>query len=583
MLPNLNESRVRILNRIEHGVGRVNWIEHGVGLNRVRCSIGRQNRFYSSSYGSLMVYWNRIQTSIESVKSYNPFKGSLLASTRFREPYPLFTEFEFLSLAFYQLLELYAYRIDSDYIKLTIGLNMCMSMSSDIFYTLGNAIPLCDLSGNIVPKKSIYEEIERRVRQHGERYQYAEVSSVFIRLYYINKDTSESFPPIPDLLKVISEVIDYKIDGEVLPEVRSLMFKKLRIPKQITTYKGSGTKLRSFIVADIETILVATKSPEDKDKDGNLFHFPYACGFLLVHPGDVLTSLPPNSMHTYFCEDLPSIYPTFEDRSERMMFDFLYNLDVTVMKNKKLGVRTVFYHNTKHSNLTRNIIDRTKSAFIDIPHSICDITSMCSNFFLTLGFSFLPGQTDFISKNVSLPETTDSLIDIRNQLGYSLSLFTDSITNKAKIKYNTISENTSNFYSRILVEAITYNNGFYGRFLVLVELGIGCTIWYGFISGTDTRIPVDGLLFNPIENYDSFLNHPEIHVQPGFNKITLIENEENILPKIAKAYTNEKPFMDIKIPNASGNVLISVSVGLAIVILLSCGIDPHADLNAISI
>lgn len=241
-----------------------------------------------------------------------------------------------------------------------------------------------------------------------------------------------------------------------------------------------------------------------------------------------------------------------------------------------------FYKQTQHSDLTRNVIDRTKSAIMDIPNSICDITSKSTDFFLTLRFRFLPGQDSFLTQNLSLPKTLDSLIDLKNKLGLSqlsnvgLSLLSnDSLT-------NTITEKASTIYSRILIEAITYHNGYYGRFLVLVQLGIRCTVWYGFHPGDAHSIPVDALLFHPIDSYDSFINQPEIHVQPGFEKITLVENEENILPKLAEAYTREKPFIDVKIPNASGSVFMSVGLGLAIVILLSLGIPPNADFNVIT-
>ena len=40
---------------------------------------------------------------------------------------------------------------------------------------------------------------------------------------------------------------------------------------------------------------------------------------------------------------------------------------------------------------------------------------------------------------------------------------------------------TDNQYSQLLVEVICY--GRYGRILVLVCLGIGCTAWYGVVPG----------------------------------------------------------------------------------------------------
>lgn len=233
-----------------------------------------------------------------------------------------------------------------------------------------------------------------------------------------------------------------------------------------------------------------------------------------------------------------------------------------------------FIRNMKKPDFTHNLLDRTKSCFMDIPHSLCSIPSKSAELFLTLGYRFCPGQVEFLIKNLRLPNSADSLISFKDRLGLTL----ESLPTMALIPYN----NVSSLFSRILVEAITYNNGYYGRFLVLVEFGLKCTVWYGFVSGNAQSLPVDGLLFSPIECYDPFIMHPEIHVQPGFDKITLIENESNILPTLASAFTQEKPFVDINIPNASGSVLMGVSLGLAIVVLLSLGIDPNVDLNTIS-
>lgn len=233
-----------------------------------------------------------------------------------------------------------------------------------------------------------------------------------------------------------------------------------------------------------------------------------------------------------------------------------------------------FIKNMNKPDFTHNLLDRTKSSFMDIPHSLCSIPSKSAEFFLTLGYRFCPGQVEFLTKTLRLPNSADSLISFKNRLGLTL----ESLPTMALIPYN----NASSLFSRIFVEAITFYNGHYGRFLVLVEFGLKCTVWYGFHPGDPLCLPVDGLLFSPIECYDNLINHPAIHVQPGFEKITLIENESNILPTLASAFTQEKPFVDINIPHASGSVLMGVSLGLAIVVLLSLGIDPNVDLNGIS-
>lgn len=286
-----------------------------------------------STYSNLIGYWKRLQSSIELQKWSIPFTGSLFASTSFKEPYPIFSEFEVLSLAYMQLIELYPSRIDSGYIKFTLGMNVKFSMSSLVQYTLGPAIAFCDSDGNRVHKKLIFEKILQLVRKHGEEYKDAVIHGVFIHVYYLESSSRLDFPYIPDLFQLICQSLDSNVDGSNLPnEVLSLLFKKARIPTQISSSKSlSGSRARSFIVADIETILV------------NNTHQAHACGFLLVTPGDVLTFLP--RVHTFFSEDLPDIYPTFVERSERMMFDFCSNVELTVKKYKDLRVRTVYYHN----------------------------------------------------------------------------------------------------------------------------------------------------------------------------------------------------------------------------------------------
>ena len=54
---------------------------------------------------------------------------------------------------------------------------------------------------------------------------------------------------------------------------------------------------------------------------------------------------------------------------------------------------------------------------------------------------------------------------------------------------------------------------------ILIHMGIGCTVWYGFTPGDGINIPTEGLalLFSLIENYESFLTNPDVHVQPGLS------------------------------------------------------------------
>lgn len=138
-------------------------------------------------------------------------------------------------------------------------------------------------------------------------------------------------------------------------------------------------------------------------------------------------------------------------------------------------------------------------------------------------------------------------------------------------------------HAAVVQWTITYNYGFYGRFLILVQVGVGCTVWYGFAPGDGLNIPLDGAgsvisLFSPIDNYEQFFYNTDTYVHPGFEKLTLMQNEENTISVLATAYTQEQPFVDITVPNTNNNptLILGVTLGLVVVVLLSVGISPIA-------
>lgn len=187
-----------------------------------------------------------------------------------------------------------------------------------------------------------------------------------------------------------------------------------------------------------------------------------------------------------------------------------------------------------------------------------NLTSNSTSYLLSLRFRFMPGQSDFIFKNLRLPDTVDGLKGLRDNLGLTFSK--DSLTNRGILKFEGFSEihvKGSLLMNRVLLGAITYNSGFYGRFLVLAQIGIGCTVWYGFAPGEGLNIPCcEGSvisLLSPIDNYEQFLYNPDSYVYPGFEKMTLMENQENTLSALSTAYTDEKPCQDIKIPLSNNN------------------------------
>lgn len=235
-------------------------------------------------------------------------------------------------------------------------------------------------------------------------------------------------------------------------------------------------------------------------------------------------------------------------------------------------------YGTLPSSFSRRVMEKTQYPFIDIPNKLFDFTKNCKDLILTLGFRFLPQHEDYIHKELHLPENKGSLYAVKKNFGLTLSR--DSLTNKAKLKLEALASQGVNFFNeKILVEGITYHSGYYGRFLILVQLGVGCTVWYGFTPGEEFIVPVNTLLFNEIESYEPFVNNPATHVQPGFDKMTLHENEDNIIPKVASTYFKEKPFVDIEIP-ATGSTIVCVGLGLVIIVLLTMGISPDVGMDA---
>lgn len=254
--------------------------------------------------------------------------------------------------------------------------------------------------------------------------------------------------------------------------------------------------------------------------------------------------------------------------------DFFSTLSPTASILERFKIRT------NPSAFTRNVIEMTKAPFFDIHNPIMNMnfTENVSSYIMSIGFRFMPGQGEFLVKDLRAPDTLVGLRKLRDSLGLSLTKGTLSSTPILKLKgiSDTVSNSMQLLASRVLIEAITFNEGYYGRFLILVQIGIGCTVWYGFAPGDGMTLPVEGLtpLFNPITNYDTIFTNPDVHVLPGFNKMTLVEGVNNPAEPLSQAFAKDMPFMDIEIPQSNKSILVGVSLGLAVVILFTFGINP---------
>jgi hypothetical protein len=101
-------------------------------------------------------------------------------------------------------------------------------------------------------------------------------------------------------------------------------------PQFITALKPNRLKCDPFIVADMETVIVHN------------VHVPYAAGLLVVHPGDDVAAMD-DLIYTSFTEDYQFIIPTFEERSIKMLVDFINR--IAALGSPIDGVQTVYFHN----------------------------------------------------------------------------------------------------------------------------------------------------------------------------------------------------------------------------------------------
>lgn len=314
----------------------------------------------TASYSSVVDFKSMFDGKLNSIKQLidwqqckDPYYALRIAEVRFLKPYLKCADYDVIALVVMRFLIKYAYHTSFKYGKFTIGYVMKIPPTGDVTYTIDVANSLADSRGNAVPNMDVYVHIQKLLIQKAEDYDKGVLSGVFIRLYRVDvreeKEKEKYLPHISD------EVVDTLIlelmnsggkGGGELPEVKSMASRKRRYPNHIPALKPTSNDRRPFIVADMETVLikklikkiVANKETDQIDE----VHVPYAAGFLVVHPGDDVGAKPDYSIETYFSEDHLLVIPEYEDRSNRMLFDFLERLAVVAGETK---IRTVYFHN----------------------------------------------------------------------------------------------------------------------------------------------------------------------------------------------------------------------------------------------
>lgn len=179
----------------------------------------------------------------------------------------------------------------------------------------------------------------------------------------------------------------------------------------------------------------------------------------------------------------------------------------------------------------------------------------------------------FIKQCVRLPKCFDRLFLLRDSLG---------LTNYRILPEGELLPDSSGLRcilpflgEKILVEVVTYFNGYYGRFIVLVSLGIGCTVWFGIMPGIEGCVPDTGPFTRMTPEYFYYHFNNDFY-QPRFlRKMTFVQCHD-VSNTVLSAFLNELPFSDVMISSdcTNPNVLKAVGLGVIVAFFLSTGLIP---------
>ncbi|CAI9277383.1 unnamed protein product [Lactuca saligna] len=111
----------------------------------------------------------------------------------------------------------------------------------------------------------------------------------------------------------------------------------------------------------------------------------------------------------------------------------------------------------------------------------------------------------------------------------------------------------------------------YGRLIIFVSLGIGCTVWYNFIPGVPEVAP-PGILVPRELPYDSFKD-VSFDIAP-FMKMSYVEYKY-ISDQVLSAFDNVYPFNEIHLPSGNtaegSNARVALGLGIIVAAFLGMG------------
>lgn len=293
------------------------------------------NKNSTASYSSLEYeksmfngYCNRLTQVIAWEKCKNPYEGLIIAEARFQEPYPICADTDVIALEVMRLLMKSVYNTEFEFAKFTIGYIMKVP-TGHVSFIIGKAISLNYSCGNAIPNMDVYAKILQLCIQIAERYENDPILGVFIRVYHAGMQENKLPLSNDEINTQIWQLMNSGIGGGEPQEVKA-MGRKRGYPNHIPALKPTSKERLPFIVADMETVFI------------NDVHVPYAAGFLVVNPGEDVGAKPDHSIEIYYSEDYNLVIPEFEERSQKVLFDFLERLAVVSAERK---IRTVYFHN----------------------------------------------------------------------------------------------------------------------------------------------------------------------------------------------------------------------------------------------
>lgn len=286
---------------------------------------------YTTSTG---IYY-QLNSRIVKTTSMNPHPGLIIASHHFEKGKILINEIVLLSHSTMVLLIKFAYPFLSGYAKFTISITMIQNNNVQLSFTLGPAIPLTYEDGSLIPKNSVYDTIVNLITSYNEIYDGVNIESLTIRVYL---EEIKKNPHIPSEEEVTIELDSLlflyqtglcNIEPPTPNKGKKIEHSKKSYPRHITAIKSRRKKMKSFLVGDIETLLIDN------------VHMPYAAGLMMVRPNKVLNN---NVLiETFFSEDDLIIIDSFEERSTKVLYDLIIRI-MSIVRRERSAL-TISFHN----------------------------------------------------------------------------------------------------------------------------------------------------------------------------------------------------------------------------------------------